>query len=138
MSLHYIEGNPDPKSALQGKVARTVIEALAAYRVVLGKAEMRLIYPLPPSIRSPGWKKLSAAWLPRLTARGRGFIWRPNSRHGWPRRRKRPAAGSSAQRFTGPATRNSFQATYPKEQRFFGSFFQKRTASCLALRSRSD
>jgi hypothetical protein len=47
LSLHYIERNPDPESPLRGKVTRTVIDALGAYGVVLGKTEMRLVDPLP-------------------------------------------------------------------------------------------
>jgi hypothetical protein len=41
-----LEADPAPEN-LRGKVTGTVIDALAAYGVVLGKTEMRLIDPLP-------------------------------------------------------------------------------------------
>jgi hypothetical protein len=50
LSLYYLEGNPDPAHLLQFKVARVVIAALRAYAIVLGKAEMRLVEPLPEAI----------------------------------------------------------------------------------------
>lgn len=47
MALYYMEGNPDPGHPLRGKVAATVITALRAYAIALGKTEMRLVEPLP-------------------------------------------------------------------------------------------
>jgi hypothetical protein len=46
MSLHYLEGSPDPGNPLRRKVAATVITALRAYAIVLGKEELRLVEPL--------------------------------------------------------------------------------------------
>jgi len=47
LSLYYVERNPDPANPLRGKVTGAVIDALAAYAIVLGKTELRLVDPLP-------------------------------------------------------------------------------------------
>jgi len=46
MSLHYIERNPDPANPLRGQITGAVA-ALRAYAVVLAKAELGLVAPLP-------------------------------------------------------------------------------------------
>jgi hypothetical protein len=50
ISLHFMEGCPDPAHGLRGKVAACVLTALRAYGVMLGKSEIRLIEPLPEVI----------------------------------------------------------------------------------------
>jgi hypothetical protein len=50
MSLHYLEGNPDPGHPLHFKVLNVVITALEAYATVLGKTELRLVDPLPEAV----------------------------------------------------------------------------------------
>jgi len=50
MSLYDLEGNPDPTHPLRWRVAAVVMTALEAYAIVLGKAELRLVEPLPEMI----------------------------------------------------------------------------------------
>jgi hypothetical protein len=57
MSLHYLEGNPDPGQPLRHKVAAVVFTTLEAYAMALGKHELRLVDPIPaliPFYCSPG------------------------------------------------------------------------------------
>jgi len=50
LSLYYLERNPDPANPLRGQVTGAVLATLRAYAVVLGKAELRLMDPLPALI----------------------------------------------------------------------------------------
>jgi hypothetical protein len=45
--LYYGEANPDPANPLRGNVALVTLAAARRYAIALGKAEIRLIDPLP-------------------------------------------------------------------------------------------
>ena len=47
LSLHYIEGAPDPEHPLVGRVALLVITAASLYARELGVSRLRLVDPLP-------------------------------------------------------------------------------------------
>ncbi len=47
VALYYVGGNPDPAHPLRRKVVPTVLAALQAYAIALGKAELRLVDPMP-------------------------------------------------------------------------------------------
>lgn len=46
-AVHYIERDPDPGGPLRSRVVPVVLEALQSYAETLGKAELRLMEPLP-------------------------------------------------------------------------------------------
>ena len=47
LSLRYMEANPDPVHPLRKRAAAAVFAAAETYALVLGKAELRLVEPLP-------------------------------------------------------------------------------------------
>ena len=49
-SLDFVEGSPDPKHALKGKVLAVVITALSRYCVVIRAPEMRIVEALPGAV----------------------------------------------------------------------------------------
>lgn len=50
VSLHFLEGSPDPQHPLRGHVAPLAIAASAAYGQVLGASRLRLRDPLPGAL----------------------------------------------------------------------------------------
>ena len=50
LSLHYLEGSPDPAHRLHRRTTSVVLVAAEAYALVLGKTESRLVDPLPALI----------------------------------------------------------------------------------------
>ena len=47
LSVHYLEGNPDPAHPLRGRATPLVLAAAEAYALALGKTELRSMDPLP-------------------------------------------------------------------------------------------
>jgi len=47
LGAHFMEGSPDPAHPLKGRVIAVTLAALDSYAVLLGKAELRLVEPLP-------------------------------------------------------------------------------------------
>lgn len=50
LSVHYLEGSPDPAHPLRGWTTSVVLVAAEAYALILGKTELRLVDPLPALI----------------------------------------------------------------------------------------
>ncbi len=50
IALYYVEGNTDPAHPLRRKLVSATLAALRAYAIALGKAELRLVDPLPALI----------------------------------------------------------------------------------------
>lgn len=47
LSLYYLEANPDPANPLRRNVTLVTLAAARRYAIALGKAEIRLVDPLP-------------------------------------------------------------------------------------------
>jgi hypothetical protein len=51
LSVHFLEGNPDPRHPLKGQVADLAIACADSYGAALGARTLRLINPLPGLLR---------------------------------------------------------------------------------------